>query len=132
MNETIREMLDIIRSLKDIANLSGDDLSSKALVLSINKVFVGQKLVEYEYQLSHNKTIRKSEWGNSFREATGTVDERKIFADGSVKKMVKDEIELERKIGTLKNLRADCSDLISMIQTRLSQLRSELAEIKSN
>ena len=128
MNETIQEILKLIKSLKGIENISGNELSERALLLSVHKVYLGQKLVALEYELSNNKMIRKVEWGKTFLGGSGTVTAREIAADESVKDMVKEEIELERKIGVLKNLKVDCSDVVSAVQSRLSQLRSELTE----
>ncbi len=128
MPETIKQVLGLINSLKDIANLTGNELSEKAILLSVHKVYVGQELVKLEYGLSNNKMIRKTEWGKAFSEASGTVTAKEIVANESVKEMLQEEIELERKIGILKNLRVDVSDVVSRVKSRLSQLRSDSSE----
>ena len=128
IKDSVKKILEIVSSLKRIDNIGGNELSEKALLLSIHKVYVGQKLVQLEYELDHNKMIRKTEWGGAFLATEGTVDAKKIAADEKVREMVGEEIELERKIGILKNLRVDVSDLTTVIQTRISQLKSELME----
>lgn len=130
IRETVKSILGIIRSLKNIANVSGNELSEKALLLSIHKVYLGQKLVSFEFDLDNDKMIRKVAWGEAFSEAEGTVDAKKISADSAVNDMLREEIDLERKVGVLKNLRYDVSEVISTVQSRMSQLRIELTENK--
>jgi hypothetical protein len=132
MKETISIIINIIKELKNAERMNGGELSSKALMLSVYKVYLGQEIVSLEYALNHNKVMRKNLWGQAFVEAVGTVDVKKITADKAVEDLVKEEIETERKIGVLKNLRVDCSDVVSTMQTRMSQLRNELAESKNN
>jgi hypothetical protein len=130
-------ILSDISLLSDISSLDGGTLSEIALRLSVNKVYVGQAVAGLEYNLSQHALSRKLIWAKMFKskreeEERPTVKDAELFADGSTYTSFKEELEMERDVSTLKNLRRDVSDCITTIQTRIGQLKSEMIEANSN
>lgn len=133
---TVNSILSDIKSLSDVHNLNGNILSETALRLSTNKAYIGQATAKMQYEYDMMEAMRKQEWNRVFSEARKSTDKTtikdcEILADNEVKTIVKDGIELDRKLNVLKNLRRDVESVITTIQTRISQIKSEFIESKS-
>ena len=130
IDKIVENSLDIIKGISThkINDLTPEELSQYALRLASNKIFLGLELTELDYQFNHLKMERKGIWADIFSEAKGTVKDRELEADKAVQLKVKEELEFDRKISILKNLRQDLGDCITTIQTRVSQLKQEWFE----
>lgn len=143
IKEVIDEILAIIASMKEIENLSGDEISEKIVKLAVLKINIGQALAKLDYQCNMAEAMRKQEWNRVFSEfRSGTefslpndkglsIAESEVRANMAVDNLLKEEIEEKRKLTLLKNLRQDCESVIMTCQSRLGQLKSEMVEAKS-
>lgn len=131
MKQIVDEMLEIINSVKEVRNLNGDDLSQKAVKLATLKAYIGQSVAKLDYEISMLEATRKNEWNrvfSEFRSEGKSIAESEVNSNIVVRDMIKDEIELKRKFNIVKNLRQDADSVISVIQSRLGQLKSEMVE----
>lgn len=134
IQQVTESILNDINSLRDISTLDGSTLSVIALRLSVNKVYVGQQVAEMDYELSQQTLAKKLEWARVFagiRNGTQkmTVDDAKSATEALTEELTREENEKKREVDILKNLRRDVSEVITTIQTRIGQLKSEYIEV---
>ena len=132
VSEVIEKQVKVVEYINnhEVSNLQGDDISRMIIVLSTNNVFLGQHIANLDYEVTMKEAIRKGLWSDRYielrkSEVKITQKDSEIDADQSVKEMVLEEIESKRILGKIKNLRMDCKELVSSLQSRLNQLKQE-------
>jgi len=110
--------------------INGDEISRMIIVLATNNCYLGQFVSSLEYALDMSTALRKSIWTDKYSEIRKGIEkvtqrDTEAFADKEVETMVKEEIELKRKLLKVKNLRVDCRELQTALQSRMGQLKSE-------
>lgn len=132
IDEIVKKQMNVIEWLEnsDIKNIPGEDISRAIVVLSTNNVFLGEFVAEHDYEINMMEASRKNAWADSYAkqrssEVKITQKDSEINADQEVKKLVMDEIEAKRSLAKIKNLRMDCKELVSSLQSRLNHLKQE-------
>jgi len=112
-----------------------DMLSRIAISLATNNAFLGQIVAHYQYELDMSEVVRKNARVDAYKKFRTTIKEdgkaisqgdAEVFADGEVSEMLKEEMETKRMLLKVKNLRADCGDMVTAIQSRIGFSRDEL------
>jgi hypothetical protein len=139
IDETVGKQLKIIQYIErhSISELQGDGISQMIVALSTNNVFLGQFVAERDYEINMMEATRKNLWTDEYAQARAgaktnpeapvktTQKDSEMMADKAVNEMVMDEIEAKRSLAKIKNLRIDCKELVSSLQSRLNHLKQE-------
>lgn len=132
IDETVGKQIKIIQYIdkRDVATLQGDEISRMIVALSTNNCFLGQFVAERDYEINMMEAVRKDAWTDKYAEQRKsevkiTQKDSEINADMAVKSMVMDEIEAKRSLAKIKNLRIDCKELVTSLQSRLNHLKQE-------
>lgn len=132
MEEAIKNQETIIKHINDskISTLDGNTISRMIVHLATNNSVLGQMVAEYEYKLDMMTATRKSAWAEKFAEVRSgeekiTQKDTEVIADAEVEDMVKEEIETKHMLLKIKNMRSDCKDVQTALQSRLGHLKQE-------
>jgi len=121
-------------SPSNIKNFSEDELSKKALHLSVMKSTISQSQSDLEYNLKLTKRRRKNQRDDYYTELKKTKkytqEDCKIMANKKIRNVKEKELRLETLLNNVKRLRRDASSVISTIRDRIQTLRK--AERKQN
>lgn len=114
--------------------LSGDDISRMITKMSTYNVYLGLYIAEFDFKINMMEAERKNCWADFYSKQRSnpeikiTQKDAEIAADEIVSEAVNREIETKRQLVKIKNLRADCKDLVASLQSRLNQLKQERIE----
>jgi len=132
IDKTVEKQIAVIqwideRKTKDI---QGDKISEAIVVLSTNNVFLGQFIADRDYEINMMEATRKNLWTDEYAksrasEVKTTQKDSEMMADKEVHTMVLDEIEAKRSLAKIKNLRTDCKEVVTSLQSRLNHLKQE-------
>jgi len=121
----------------DNTDLPGEVVSRAIMVLSTNNVFLGLHVSKMDYEINMMEAIRKNSWTDEYAKARSgakgspenpvkvTQKDSEMIADRTVQTMIMDEIEAKRSLAKIKNLRTDCKELVTSLQSRLNHLKQE-------
>lgn len=126
----IQELIDIV-SVRKISEMSGDDLSKMALKLASYNATLGSFIAEHEREAdlkeASHEMIREQAY-KVWREKDKTVADADNYKRTQGHESKLEWIEAKYQYRTLSILRADVSNMIDAIRSRLSQLKQERSQ----
>lgn len=138
-DEVVVRIMDIVDTLKKrkVSSWTGEQLSAAASELSILLVNLGQTVTGYSLEANSAYIYRKWKKSSEFKSLTGETDKMTMGRATELTNLftIDDQIEENTKRGladTYKTLYDDVSRIVSVIQTRISFLKTEKIQSSIN
>lgn len=132
IEEVIASQLKIVKYLDDheIGKIGGDELSRMVVALATNNAYLGQLVAKYEYDHDMQEALAKN---TEIKEYMALRNGEGKMSQGDAEKFSKDKtedinksaIKIKGNLLRIKNLRTDCKELQTAIQSRIGQLKQE-------
>jgi len=127
ISQTIEAAHNLINELTNIESFTEEDLSKKALYLSVIKPTISQSESELEYNLRLIKAQKKTLYEDTYLKLKHfkeySQEDRKVMANKELRPLEIKEVKVKFLLKNVSNLKEDITQILSTIHNRIHTLR---------